>query len=876
MNSNTDTPQQNLSVNQNNKSYYDNVSHESKNLQVETHETNFGHESIIWETKNGNILENNKVVPSDKRYKTKQHLVLNAVNEITETKDAHFQLFKYTYGTEKKIPMMNDSPTLCLSLFMPNSNLYNSNGNFGEWTSKYFANQVLLCCIFASFLKKCNIRIYFDWYMLNAFYKLKGDDDSLKIYRNTGGTLMFIDRYLQSDYILSSKEYLLESLREADKMEFKNGLERFIYSYNIIENISDVTFEFYGFKFGRPFLENYGSINEGHITNAYIGSIIRFFPLRQKEYTLRGIKVSPPIHLVWRDAHTTLSATIDIEWIKKFHECTKDKEIYFLPNSRHYVQSWHDLAFSRVYNEHYTKSTSAGLIQIANSTINTKNDLYLATIGMPFILYNEEPLLKNHRPEGKHYSNNRPIREFDYGIDEYVLSGFFDINYFKKRSLYFPYTSTHEYPYFDQVVSNAPLNVQFNEKAATFLLIYMVDNKMLDGRIPLSLMLILDKFEELREMNEYTNPLVGFLLHFISNKFTTQFTLFNNNKYNEVHFNMRWCVDTLRDKLIETNQGFYLELSKGSLHAAGLYPQSGIIYGSPVEWTSKLYEDRSAPTLYDYDPADFYSGYYYTKPPSLDIGIMRHPGDMEYCIECLEKNKLSLPLNKTSYKLEVESKNLSDYMRENYNSPSFSIVELILNFNETTKEIKNKLLDLLDPPDAQNLHGDTYDKYIANVKEENRKLLLHCIWKALNFYGYDVPVHLLNKKLYFLEEEKYYVFNEYVKELASVDNWADTAISIMMTDNKHLWKFIDEYKTYNDDKNTMYESIRNKITNIKESFKMETFGGNTNYVYYLLITILIIFIIIMIWLLWNSNVAEYTPNYYMLNYIPTYRADIVA
>jgi hypothetical protein len=95
--------------------------------------------------------------------------------------DEYFKLYRYNIISNNldKINKQNyrNGPTLSLSLFMDNEQLFKN--NYSTWTNKYFSNQIRIILVFKYYFPDSNIRVYLDWYMLEAFKKLTGDDPSL-------------------------------------------------------------------------------------------------------------------------------------------------------------------------------------------------------------------------------------------------------------------------------------------------------------------------------------------------------------------------------------------------------------------------------------------------------------------------------------------------------------------------------------------------------------------------------------------------------------------------------------------------------------------------------------------------------------------------
>ena len=51
------------------------------------------------------------------------------------------------------------------------------------------------------------------------------------------------------------------------------------------------------------------------IQNGFIGSLVRFIPLRQIDYIYKGNLIKKPKHLIWKDAHNKHLSYIAKLWI---------------------------------------------------------------------------------------------------------------------------------------------------------------------------------------------------------------------------------------------------------------------------------------------------------------------------------------------------------------------------------------------------------------------------------------------------------------------------------------------------------------------------------------------------------------------------------
>jgi hypothetical protein len=177
-------------------------------------------------------------------------------------------------------------------------------------------------------------------------------------------------------------------------------------------------------------------------------------------------------------------------------------------------------------------------------------------------------------------------------------------------------------------------------------------------------------------------------------------------------------------------------------------------------------------------PANYYSGFYYDKPPSLDIGILRQPSDLKYAVESLKKNKLLIPLNKSDYKINVESNNFINDTLKNIDDKKCHIKpalqNIILNYGKIDSDFTTsdgmKIATKVSELNPDKRKGSTQ----SNVWNP-------LIWKALNYYGYDVKPECL--KVILINNKDYEEFNKLVIELANLSGWAEYAANILLNDD---------------------------------------------------------------------------------------------
>jgi len=789
------------------------INYESYKLIIEESSSNFGHENIIiqgdihfpnaisFNNKNNNQYGGyntyNLNIPNiDKNYFNKQEYLKGI--DIKPSSENFFKLYRYGMSSNNYLhkPNNRDGPTFSISLFMPNANIYKK--SYSSWTSKYFSNQIKNILVLKYYFPNCNIRVYFDWYMLEkGFSTLSGNDESLILTKQ-------IKNFQYDDFEEEKQEdvrtYLssfYNILKQYDNYPYKNGMERFIHCYHlasIVNNVNlnaeltDVPGDFFVYKLSGPFIEKINTPNEGHITNGYIGQQMRYISLKQIQYEWNGQTIGRPKHLVWRDAHANGTAYNDYLWIKEMNDFSNNKkaELYLVPTSINYTPQWNDIVKCTANGKYMFRSAVAGIVQFVNSTDTIQflsDDIYNRSVGITFLLDKDGklPLLKHRHPG---YNNEQ--KEYGYGIDEYVNSSFFNLDQMKQKSVYF----THYFSW--SIFDNDTFNV-----IELLLLKYLIKENKIKDKI--SRFEFTKKIEELRNDKKLSNNNeLRLILSIYPNKYHYSNSIFSSNNderdvkfYNKEQLGLDGIINLLEAKIKDkqyTNDLTFENLEKLNITC------KNTALSSSIEWCTYPYLEKQSTTEKLCPPANYYSGFYYDNPPSLDIGILRQPSDLIFAYEGLLKNKLRIPLNKSDYKLIVEK---DTFMKDTFKNVDDSkchikpaLQNIILEYGQTTEFGISKAQQI-----AQNV-AKLNPKGIAVSQSD---VWVPLIWKALNYVGYDVKPECFDVKLNNYEE--YNKFNEYVKELATLPGWAKYAAYILINDT-------DNYG--NDDNKFDSEKVKQK------------------------------------------------------------------
>ena len=301
----------------------------------------------------------------------------------------------------------------------------------------------------------------------------------------------------------------------------------------------------------------------------------------------------------------------------------------------------------------------------------------------------------------------------------------------------------------------------------------------------------LKKIEKLRHNTELkNNNELRLLLSIYPTKFHFASTIFYNwytrdTFYKKELINIYTLYERFKkiygeEKLIYLNDLTFDNLSKFNITCLNS------ILSTSMEWCvnpylKKMYKNDNCP------PANFYSGFYFDTPPSLNIGIMRQPADLKYAITALDTNKLKIPLNKSDYKLYAEKDNF--------------IKDTLINIDNSKCHIKPALQNIIlkfgdevtTDFGLQMTSGELIALETSLLKPgliTQSELWVPLIWKALNYAGYDVKPECLH--IVFDDTEKYNKFNKLVIKLAELPKWPEYAANILLYDN-------DNYKSTEND-----------------------------------------------------------------------------
>ena len=603
------------------------------NILEEKHKSNFGHE-IMYKTnfnlKKNQVDKNNFVYNQYKKGNVKLEKNQNNYFELTR-----YNILINDIDTNVNKPIEGDDPFLIISTFMKSENIYNN--NYENFFNKYFQHQIKLILCYKYYVKG-KIRLYIDNILLN---NLKNVNDSNKyIFSN-----IFNNEFNYYDIEEENNEKLnliLNSfknyMQKYDNHIFDSLMHRILFYYevasrydlNLLNNIDEKVMDIFGYelkndyqeyikkevKIGKLGIKQYVYVASKekteykyHKNEGYIGQMLRFISMKQQDYEYNDIMIKRPKHLVFRDGHSNSIGFNDSKWILELNRIMKNlkKSIFLIPSSIEYDRFWHDMVKSDVTHKYIRKSAIAGIIQMANfeDTLNfIPEEIYVQSIGMPFLINQSNfPILLNER----YIFNDEKIllkctTEFEYGIDEYVLSSLFLIDYYKERNIYFRHYLLDNYFNLTNISRYDTNN--FKIYLASCVLLYYLYEKNIFNKIN-----IYDKFEYIIEIEKLRknniDPSIKLFLDIFPNKYhidRTIFSFFKNDLVRSTrcitYNNVKLLLSNLQNNDSNTNNisdsdinNFYKELILRP-YEYGIYEYTKYIH-SPFYWDVNQNEKKN-------------------------------------------------------------------------------------------------------------------------------------------------------------------------------------------------------------------------------------------------------------------------------------------
>ena len=655
-------PPRELDSNINNINDYNNQSNNKYSYDLKQDYISNNSSNSNYQINNYNINLEAKTNEFDKNKHINEEIKKGTINPINDI----FKLYRYGLNSMKN-PKSSDEACLSVSLFKPDIDTLTK-----SWGQKYLYSQLALVIAYNYYFPNGAFRIYVDWYMLDSFKNF--NDDILEINNLTDHPLGKSNDYeilTNNSYDISKLFKRFDNYIESNKyrISFKNAFEKFMYYYIIASKIyredqtdDEITNEqggdFFVYKFTDKNGSDFTEIINGkkcHISNGYIGQAIRYICLRQVDYNYNGNLIKRNKHYIWRDGHENQIGYNDALLIKSLNQASsqsKYKMYNLIPSNQYYITGWHSkVECPAESNKYYLRSAIAGIVQMTNFNETSEwmsDELYYNSIGMLFLLDNNNKVtLKQHRPIGRHYMNNRPLKDYEYGIEEYIFNFFFILDDFKKNNIYYPDRFPGQAIDLYELYNNPNPNLLV--KTSGFLLYYLYSKNKLKNEINHYdfLKAIEDlRYEKISDINE--KKWLGFLLSIFPTKYFNSLSFFNKSGDVYGHFKSRIDINNyishLNNKYNENN--IYLikikDLTWGYLNKIGINCNSPII-NSNIEWcvNSYLKNIKDCPKN-----ENFFSGFYYDEPKALEYGIFRNPEELIKLIKLIDtKRNMSLYKN---------------------------------------------------------------------------------------------------------------------------------------------------------------------------------------------------------------------------------------
>jgi hypothetical protein len=590
-----------------------------------------------------------------------------------------------------------NEPTLSLSLFM--RPFCEENPPKG-WANKYVVQQLRAISLFKYFFPKGYVRVYIDKFLVEILKsdKLKidiGDDFSksneysevckknvqihlqkiyesfssleLKQYSNTFQKIVELYDIVSRSYFENDKNDVNYSLKN------ENGITLFVYEFkNIYSTKYDVTVKKVGENsndgvsmipvFGTIIKENNetGKI-DGHIMQGSIGQLIRYISMAQKPYLHNGENIISPKILLFRDGHSNPMGQYDYEWTKGIIKLAQSekKNIILMPSCATYSQPWHDI----IDNAGNPLAPIAGQVTSCNFSENIShlnNNEFYKSVGSLFLLNPNKMspvVLFLKKISHTSYVNG-------YGIDEFLLSPFYQIKSIVNRSIYRNFTFLNNFiniAYYDVITS---LKKTFNKEIIAYVVLthYLIKVRELKKN-ETDIFKIINAIESLRNyeslkknkkfekyareiMKEYNIDVAikkfGLYLGLFPNKYHIVPTLFNqNNLHGMENAIPEKCIDIFYAKIssdFRTSKRFDNDKFNSFIRYILNNPEnfnimcSDLIFMSPVDVHMMKYltKTQTKTTKKLCDKNYYISGFYDIAIQDVPLPILRNPQDLKY------------------------------------------------------------------------------------------------------------------------------------------------------------------------------------------------------------------------------------------------------
>lgn len=857
-------------------------------IKYEEHSTNFGHDRVIWECntnfglptefKEGEPM--NYLKPFEKQDYIKD-LYHSGALKLSSKQQMYFKLQRVIVGDHYMPCNPTQGPTLSIVLF---TRSFPIRGKTARWSVEYLANQIKLCAIFRYYFPTGNLRIYLDYYLINYLnnisdeYDLKDPVDEKDETRDPVTFTRYCSEFeygdFEEDKEEASKKYLtkvFQMFKKYEDIKFNNTAERLIFYYHsvcslIIENgnptFSSNTFgDIFIYKFGLPFIQNYGTDKEMHQQDSFLGSIIRSLIFIQEGYKYNDTWIERPRFILNRDAHATCITYNDYAIINALYKTSLIKKVraIFNPASAEYSAVWHNLlpcGDSLVF-----KSLPQGLLEFCDFTSSKTifNDLeYLSTIGIAFIIdKNNKPVINNIRLKVTN-KNNTIFSGFSYGIDEYLSSSLFTVPSILKDTVFM-----HEFfktPDFQHAAF--PQTLKKNIAIADIVLAkYIIDTKKYSDGI-ISIKDFINELEEarnrhfpdhLKNMPENALNSLSLALSIYPTKYKMWISRFWSVRFEQkrelnAKLGMNFFISQRMKFLYEhevkeskeemdtiINNFIQSRFEDIDINSLAFNCNTTLLFDSHT-WCLQNFivpEEKQLTTPCKY--ANYISGFYdVPQPPG--ISVLRRPEDASHVINQLINNTSKIPLKVGIFKKSVDN---HQFATDLLNS------QLVNDDGLINLQIKNELFEY---PSYTGIFGFFQrmfgGKSATNILErleafnvlDKQRLFSTLIWRTMNYKLYDVPVKWL------------YVSNDYTNQQLLELNTLIFELAEMQDWDKHVIT-------------KLLKIPNNNVKTIPNNYFMDKYGGYLFISFNSIILVVVILLIIMIiYYIYNLSKKTVSPN----------------
>ena len=692
------------------------------NVVLEDNNENFGHKQIIWQgldlphrdetikdllnskvSKLSNLYgsygsygSSNDMFLSKKDYNNsynieKRNKTIKDSYESGQLKPTDDSLFKLSrIGIDNlKFPISTDNPVLSVSIFKTNLNENISS----EWANKYLMPGLAQLISYNNYIPNGGIIVYIDYYTLENFKLFSPEKLVIDSLVKNYPSIYYEESDKNNDVNKSLERF--DTFIKTQNPIFANAYEKFIYYYYFASKIYNSTdtdeqiknnkaADLFVYHFGGNFTEINKFGKQCHITNGYIGQLVRYICLRQQNYTYNGITINRNKHYIWRDAHANQTAINDAEMIKKFNLSSKNsnqKKYNLIPKNYMYIAPWH--AYTKCpanESNFYIRSAIGGHIQMTNFTTDSKwnDDLdYLQLLGIAFVIDNDENIpLKLNRPFFLYGTEIKS--DYDYGIEEYLFVNLFVLDIFIKYNIYF-----NEKFDFEVNFNNNDNNDNYEKKVLLLLYIYIKD-KLPENFYMKDTIMEIESLRNNPPANINTHKWLSYLLaiyptkYFIRSAIFSQ-SIYDRNNYNDI-FKYQYKksdidakIELYSELIYKTNINDYTwEL----LNEINLNCNTPIIT-SGIEWCTNPYLKNKN----DCPKDEFFSGFYNEKKENIKYGIFKNPVELQNVLTYIDINITfgkNIPLYKNIIKNKVsdkvsDSKNMYYIKYMKYKNKYFSL-----------------------------------------------------------------------------------------------------------------------------------------------------------------------------------------------------------